>query len=245
MARTAESVGERDCRCADEINQVTGRLKKIATLEDLSEIRTSLEASAAELKTSIDRMAAEGKAAREELRGEVTRYRARLEEAERIASSDPLTGLRSRLWLENYLERRVAEGRAFCVVVVDIDDFKRVNDEHGHPVGDELLQQFATELKSACGTNDIAGRWGGDEFIVLLDCRLSDAASRTSRMREWICGNYTVRRGSGPLKLAVSASFGLAEHGSGETSKELVARADACMYAQKAESRSDRRHAGR
>jgi diguanylate cyclase (GGDEF)-like protein len=240
MARTAEGVGERDQRCACQITEVTGRLEKMATLEDLSQIRTSLKKSATELKTSIERMTAEGKAAIEQLKTEVTRYQTRLEEAERIASSDALTGLRNRLWAEGYIERKINSAGSFCIVIVDIDEFKQVNDEHGHPAGDELLQQFSTELQSACRPKGMVARWGGDEFIVLLDCGFDEAQAQIQRWKDWVCGNYTIHGRSGPEKLKVGASFGLAERKAGETAKNLLARADSEMYAQKAATRSKR-----
>ncbi len=236
MAHTAESVGARDQRCANQIAQVTTRLKTIANLEDLTEIRASIETSAAELKTSIDRMTAEGKEAIDQLRAEVKTFQTKLEEAEQVASSDSLTGLRSRLSVEGQIERRIADGSRFCTAIVDIDRFKRVNDEHGHLAGDELLRQFATELKSACRSKDIVGRWGGDEFIILLDCELAEARAQADRLTRWVCGSYTVEGGSGPVKLQIDASIGLAEHVAKETQKELLARADAEMYRNKAAS---------
>lgn len=240
MARTAEGVGERDKRCASQITEVTGRLEKMATLEDLSQIRTSLKKSATELKTSIERMSAEGKAAIEQLKTEVTRYQTRLEEAERVATSDALTGLRNRLWAENYIERKIGSAGPFCIVIADIDEFKQVNDEHGHGAGDELLQQFSAELQSACRPKGIVGRWGGDEFIVLLDCKFDEAQAQIQRLKDWVCGNYTIHGRSGAEKLKVGVSFGLAERKPGETAKSLLARADAEMYAQKAASRARR-----
>jgi diguanylate cyclase (GGDEF)-like protein len=238
MAHTAESVGDRDFRCAQQINDVTTRLKTIANLDDLSQIRVSIEKSAKELKTSIDRMTAEGKAAIDQLRMEVTSFQARLEEAEHIASRDSLTGLRSRLSLEGQIESRMSAALQFCVAILDIDGFKTVNDDHGHMVGDELLQMFSAELKSRCRSTDMVGRWGGDEFILLLDCGMLTAKGQTDRIRDWVCGNYTVHGKSGPMKLRVDASIGLAESREGETLKSLLARADAEMYLHKAASRA-------
>jgi diguanylate cyclase (GGDEF)-like protein len=238
MARAAESVGERDQRCAAQITCVTAQLKNVANLEDLTEIRASIQKSAAELKSSIDRMTAEGKAALEQLRGQVSKYQARLEEAERIASLDALTGVRSRSWVEGQLELSLHAGGALCVAILDIDGFKQVNDEHGHLVGDELLKQFATELKSASRSADILGRWGGDEFIFLMQYGLAEAKSQTDRLQKWVCGNYTVQGNCDPIKLRVEASLGLAEHLPGETMKALIDRADAEMYRQKAASRA-------
>jgi len=233
MARTAESVSQRDTRSASRLAEVTARLKRIASLDDITEIRASIEASASELKTSIDRMAAEGKAAMDQLRTELNSYQTRLEEAEQIASSDSLTGLRSRHWTENYICRRIDANQIFCLVIVDIDDFKRVNDDHGHPAGDELLQQFAIELKSSFRASDVVSRWGGDEFLVFLDCELAEAQTQTARLKRWACGNYTLQGRSGPVKVAIDASVGVAERNPRESLKSLLARADSDMYSQK------------
>ena len=237
MARMAESVGERDQRCAGQISAVTTRLQTIASLEDLTEIRSSIEQSAVDLKTSLDRMAEEGKQAIAELRAEVSSYQVKLEEAEELASRDALTGLHNRFWIESQLDRRIESGGPLAVAIIDIDEFKRVNDDHGHLVGDELLRKFATELKSASRSKDVIGRWGGDEFILVLDCKQAEADAQIDRLRVWVCGSYDVTSGTGPLKLKVEASFGLSEYLPGETMKELLARADAAMYAHKADSR--------
>ncbi len=239
LARTAESVGARDQRCAQQITDVTTRLRAIANLEDITQIRASIEKSASDLKTSIDRMTEEGKAAIDQLRVEVTSYQVKLEEAEKVASRDSLTGLLSRGCIENQIQRRTESGPPFCVALLDIDGFKQVNDQHGHLAGDELLKQFAGELKSRSRTTDLIGRWGGDEFIILLDCGLVAAKTQIGRLQEWVCGNYTINANSGPLKLKVGASIGLAEQREGESLKALVHRADADMYKQKAASRSN------
>ena len=239
MARTAESVGVRDQRCAGQIHEVTARLTAIASLDNLTQIRASIEKSAAELKTSIDRMTEEGKVAIDRLQQQVSTYREKLEAAEEVASRDALTGLRNRLSVERQIERQVAVGSKFCVAIVDIDAFKKVNDEHGHLTGDELLKQFATELVSVCRSTDTIGRWGGDEFIILLECGLAEASAQTDRLSRWVCGNYSVQGRSGPQKLRVDASIGLAEYISGEAINELLARADAAMYQNKAARRAN------
>jgi diguanylate cyclase (GGDEF)-like protein len=124
------------------------------------------------------------------------------------------------------------------VAIVDIDSLKKDNDQHGHLTGDELLKQFAGELRSACRSTDIIGRWGGDEFLLLFDAPLDEAQAQTERLRKWVCGNYELTGKEGSLKLSVSASIGLADHVAGETMKDLLARADAAMYEEKATARS-------
>jgi diguanylate cyclase (GGDEF)-like protein len=237
VARTTESVGARDHRCLGQMQAVTDRLQAIARLEDITEIRSSIEKSTAELKSSIQRMSDEGKAAVEQLCKQVSGYEAKLEAAEELASRDALTKVRSRIYVEGQIERRIAMQTPFCLAVVDIDGFKKINDEFGHVVGDEALKQFANELKSACRSTDIVGRWGGDEFLILFDCGLPDARAQTDRVTKWVCGGYTVSSPSGQKKLELSASIGLAECTPDEQIKELLARADAAMYAHKGASR--------
>lgn len=237
MAHTAQSVGERDQRCAGQICEVTTRLQTIASLEDLTEIRSSIEQSAADLKTSVDRMTAEGKQAIAQLKAEVCCYQTKLEEAEELASRDALTGLRNRAWVEGQLERRFARGTALSAAIVDIDDFKRVNDKYGHLVGDELLQKFSLELRTASRATDMIGRWGGDEFILVLNCGLAEAGPQIERLRSWVCQDYAVHTRTGTMKLKVEASIGLAERTPADAIKDLLARADAAMYKHKARNR--------
>jgi diguanylate cyclase (GGDEF)-like protein len=240
MARAAESVSARDAQCAGQMNDITGRLSAIASLEDLTEIRASIKRSARELKTSIERMTAEGKATLDALRQQVSTYQTKLDVAEAIASRDALTGLSSRVYVERQIEQRIAAGAVFCVALIDIDNFKRANDQHGHLMGDELLKHFGTELRLACRAMDMIGRWGGDEFLLIFDCGLMEAQTRTERLRKWICGSYTLGGRQGDIKLQVEASIGLAEHRNHEAMNELIERADAAMYAEKQLARRKR-----
>lgn len=238
MARTAESVGARDQRCAGQMTEVTAHLRQIATLDDVTQIRASIEKSAAELKSSVERMTNEGKAAVEELQRQVKVYQTKLDEAEELASRDTLTGARNRMCMESFIESRIAADTMFCVAMLDIDGFKKVNDTHGHLAGDELLKQFATELRSACRKTDVIGRWGGDEFVILLDCGMDEATAQIQRLRKWVCGDYTVGGAAGALKLRLDASIGLAEHLPKEPMKALMGRADAAMYERKKEGKA-------
>ena len=238
IARTAESVSSRDQRSAGQMSEVTERLKAIASLEDLTAIRASIVKSASDLKQSIDRMTAEGKETLDQLRSEVATYQTKLEEAEAIAACDRLTGLNSRLHAEGQVEKRIAAENPFCVALIDLDGFKMVNDEYGHLVGDELLKQFGAELTSRCRKTDVIGRWGGDEFILLFDCPLTEAGPRMERLHEWICGSYTVQGTQGEFRVRVDVSVGLSEFSAGDSMKDLLERADAEMYKQKTMART-------
>ena len=247
LAHTAQSVGDRDQRYTNQFSEFTTRLRTIANLEDLTEIRTSLVQGATELKNYVDRMAEDSKNSVAQLRAEVSTYETRLRAVEELALRDALTGLANRRNLEERIETRIANRQTFCVISLDLNRLKHVNDTHGHLAGDNLLKQFAQELRSNLGPSGIAGRWGGDEFIVILDCDLAAASAIVERMRKWVFGDYTLQTGSGKaeVKIRLDASVGLAPWHSGESMQHLVEQADAAMYQEKKSTRNKGAAAGR
>jgi diguanylate cyclase (GGDEF)-like protein len=238
MARTAESLGHTDNRYAQQLDLVTTQLESIASLQDITKIRTSVEESARHLKNSVVRMTAENKAVVEHLRAEVSTYVSKLEKAELIASSDTLTGLGSRIWAEGRIQQRIASGAPFSVVMIDIGGFRRVNQEFGNLVGDLILKEFARELRSSCRFSDLVARWGGDEFIIVLDCVGLDAKANAARLQSWICRPYLVPGRSGHVSVRLAASMGLAEYREGDSLQGLLERADAALCAERETARN-------
>lgn len=233
MARTAEAVGDRDQRYSKQFSEFTGRLHSLASMDDLTKIRDSLVSSASELQAGVNRMAQDGEEVVARMRGELRQYQVKLEEVERLASVDSLTGLQNRRRIEEGLELRISQRQPFAVLIFDLNAFKQVNDTYGHTAGDDVLRQFAGELQAAFRPGDDVGRWGGDEFIAVLDCSLEEARRRVERVRKWVFGDYTLRGEGLPRKLPVSASVGVAAWQKGETTAEMFARADAEMYREK------------
>jgi len=237
LARTAQSLGERDHRYTSQFTQFTSRLQKIANLEDLTQVRASLVQGAAELKTYVDRMAQDSRESVAQLQAEVSTYETKLKAVEELALRDSLTGLANRRNTEGRIEWRIEHQQAFCVMMIDLNHFKQVNDSYGHPAGDSLLQQFSKELRSNLRSTDVAGRWGGDEFVVILDCDLTGANCQVERMRKWVLGEYCVQRTSGDeVKVSMDASIGLAQWQKGESMLKLIERADTAMYEEKRQS---------
>ena len=233
VAQAAESVGEHDQRYSSEFSSLTERLQAIANLEDLTDLRGALIKNVAELKSCVAQMTKDSNNSVKRLNAELTNYRTRLEETERIASVDSLTGLANRRRIELTLEQFVVRARPFSVLIFDIDDFKPINDRFGHVAGDDLLRQFAVELKQALRSTDLAGRYGGDEFLVVLDCSPEQAVMQLNRIRDWVLGEYTLRSGTESHRITVNASIGLAAWARGEDITETLRRADAAMYRDK------------
>jgi diguanylate cyclase (GGDEF)-like protein len=238
VSQAAESVGERDMRYTSEFSSLTERLQAIANLEDLTKLRISLTANVAELKKCIAQMARDSTESVSRLNAELATYRTRLEESERIASVDALTGLANRRRIELALDQLVLRARPFSLLLFDVNDFKTINDQLGHLAGDDLLRKFAVELKLALRSSDLAGRWGGDEFIVVLDCGEELAEQQSNRIRDWTIGEYTLRSGTDSYPVSVSAAIGMAEWIRGEDITETLKRADAAMYRDKQKLKS-------
>ena len=160
---------------------------------------------------------------------------ARLEVYRAMAFRDPLTGLWNRRYFEDRLQeelsrsRRAGPQRRFSLMAIDLNDFKRVNDVHGHAAGDLILKEVGEFLIAHLRNHDIACRMGGDEFSVILpDLSVADCGSLVERLR--------AARTSANLGQAipVALSFGTASWPeAGDTLDELLARADEAMYADK------------
>jgi len=151
---------------------------------------------------------------------------------ERQALLDGLTGLANRRSVEETLRAEVARSRRFddklCVVMADLDDFKQVNDTYGHPVGDDGLRLFAETLRATVREMDVAGRWGGEEFVLVLPgTDASGGARLAERARVALEGCALEVDGD---RVPLTASFGVAELSPTADVRELVAAADAALY---------------
>jgi len=158
LAKTAESVGERDHRYATRFTELTTQLRTIANLEDLGLVRTSLVQRATELKGYVDQMAQESKKSVALLQAEVSTYETKLKAVEELALRDALTGLANRRNVEERIQWRIQHQQEFSVVILDLNYFKEVNDTYGHSAGDSLLKQFAQELRGCIRSSDLVGR---------------------------------------------------------------------------------------
>jgi diguanylate cyclase len=158
-----------------------------------------------------------------------------------LASRDELTGLFNRRHMgELMAQLRTTCQRAddgFAVALVDLDDFKRINDTYGHAVGDKVLRTFAEQACSAMRGADIVGRWGGEEFLVVYPRSTArEAAAGADRLRERVAAAIVMTPGGQPLRFTVS--IGLTDHLPPECIEALVERADRAMYQAKSQGRN-------
>ncbi|MDD3763046.1 MAG: diguanylate cyclase [Nevskiales bacterium] len=178
-----------------------------------------------------------GKRALEQVNRELQKA---LEREQVLARTDPLTGLSNR---RHFVEQAAAElersrryGRVFALAVIDIDLFKGVNDRFGHLAGDAVLSRFGALVRAHVRATDIAGRFGGEEFVLLLrDTDLAQAAQSMARLRAAVEGT-AFETPAGAVHVTISA--GIAQWRPGQTLDAMFRGADRALYAAKAEGRN-------
>ncbi len=155
-----------------------------------------------------------------------------------LVNTDSLTRLANRRFFIDLLEKAMAFAKrheqALSVIMADLDNFKSVNDTYGHQAGDQVLVAFAQVMQASIRQEDLAARFGGEEFIVMLPgITLEQAVILGERLRE-LLSNLKLP----PLKTGVTASFGITQYRPDDTLESLVNRADAALYAAKAAGRN-------
>ena len=175
--------------------------------------------------------------------GRILALEAQLLEAQKalhvLATRDELTGLYNRRAvmerLDEEIERAARDGGKLCVLLMDVDHFKHLNDDRGHLAGDEVLRKIAVRLERVAGPDDALGRYGGDELIAILPGRDSAAAiALAEKMREAAAAPIATQ--AGPLSMTVS--IGCGTWSPGEAATVLIANADVALYRAKAAGRN-------
>jgi len=161
----------------------------------------------------------------------------RARDSERRADTDALTGVFNRLGFDAVyaaeLERARRYGHPLSVVMFDLDHFKRVNDQHGHAAGDQVLVGAARIVETNLRDSDTVGRWGGEEFVVLAPATAAEGGIRLAEKLRAVME----RTGYGPVG-AVTGSFGVSQYRPGDTVESLLKRADAALYRAKGTGRN-------
>ncbi|MEJ1358918.1 MAG: GGDEF domain-containing protein [Candidatus Sedimenticola sp. (ex Thyasira tokunagai)] len=207
------------CGSANSLQDVLGLMS--AVLDETRQMRSSVET----IQRDFDHKSEEMNTLRKELN-----------QVRQQASTDPLTGLSNRKVFFETLEDTIAaateeEGAKFCLVMLDIDHFKKVNDTHGHLVGDKVIRFVADTLKKSTKGRDTAARYGGEEFTLLLpQTETAGAVALSENIRNTIADTSLVHSKSKTPIGQITISAGVALFRPGDTPTELVERADNALY---------------
>lgn len=213
------------------------RIKKLIQINNIHELKTRVAAEVSELHKIIVEKKEREQVQLCELSEQVTALQKKLKVAKTEASIDGLTGIANRRVFDFTLERWLTEHRrdngAFTIALLDLDDFKEINDNHGHQIGDRVLVSAATELSRSIRPSDFLARYGGDEFVILSSgMSLHEAEHRLAGLLKKLqatpfeCNSLE----RGVLSVSLTATCGVAEYAAGESSKDLIQRADEALY---------------
>ena len=156
----------------------------------------------------------------------------RVERLRKAANTDTLTGIANRRVAERALNLFATGQRRYAVMMIDIDHFKEINDQQGHDTGDRILQRIAEILKARMRVQDTVARWGGEEFLVIVESVTRDeAASIAESLRQMI------EAGSDEI-LKTTISIGVAHSETGQSVDQILKRADEGLYAAKNSGRN-------
>ncbi|HUW39141.1 MAG TPA: diguanylate cyclase [Rhodocyclaceae bacterium] len=215
-------------RCAQKISQASdiSQLSEVldVVMQETRAIQLNAQRSRDELREMRRRV--------EETEKEVGRLQHELAETSEMIRIDPLTGAMNRKGMDDALEREVARAARhetmLCLGLLDIDNFKKLNDTYGHAVGDEALKHLAGVIHETLRPQDTLARYGGEEFLILLpDTTLDAAVQILTRLQRELTRKYFLHENQ---KMLITFSAGAAELGPQEAPKDAVKRADEAMY---------------
>ncbi len=233
LKETAGTLESSNQRVSAQVGEFTHQLEETLDCQDITAIRLHLSDHVQRMKDWADTLRAESAAQLVALENQLRAYEERLQQMENSASTDPLTGVGNRREAERCLQERIDKAAPFSLIVVDLNKFKAINDQYGHHCGDKVLRQVADRLQSLVRCRDRVCRWGGDEFIVLMDLEPSVGERRGTELAGQLHGIACLDVGGQELKIEIGASVGWAAFEPGDSAASLFHRADLDMYQKK------------
>jgi diguanylate cyclase len=240
------SLSEVSTSTADYGGKVETYAERLQVADDIDSLRTIVDelmgdtrAMQIDMTRSRDEIA-EAKRQAEQAESRVRKLQAELAQVSEQISQDQLTGALNRRGLDDAMQREIARAErrkvALSVAVLDLDNFKRLNDTYGHQAGDDALVHMTRVVKKALRPTDIVARFGGEEFIILYtDTALAQAAEITRRLQRELTKRYFLHNND---RLLITFSAGVAQFKAGESQELLIARADRAMYQAKLQGKN-------
>jgi diguanylate cyclase len=221
---------------SNTISDHNSRMEETVYLDDIRRIREQVRDQVSAVKTTISQKRASDLRQVDKLSREVDSLRSDLERVTDISKTDPLTGAFNRMAfdinLQHMIDNHTLTKTRFSLLMCDIDNFKRVNDTYGHPVGDRVLKSLVAEAKAFFRDKDLVARYGGEEFAVLLpSAPLSDARKRAALFCQKLAASrFRIRRDDDDETITYTVSIGVSEIHKDDTAETMIERADRALY---------------
>ncbi len=223
-----------------QILQRGEKIEQITRLDDIRKIKSALEKEVESLRETVEAKQADERTRIESLSNQVENLREELQTVKEESMRDGLTGVYNRRAFDHHIQtlvdQHLVNRKSFAILLLDIDDFKRINDTYGHPVGDRVLLALAMACRQMIRSDDFLARYGGEEFAILLP-----GASRRNAVKKarQICKSvaktrYSLDDNDDALTLSITVSIGVAECARQDDVDTLLAKADKALYSAKA-----------
>jgi diguanylate cyclase len=239
LTRAMVSVNSENDAYHRKILQQGEKMEQITRLDDIRKIKSALEKEIAALRETVRAKQAGEETRIASLSGQVANLRQELQMAKEESLRDGLTGIYNRRAFDDYLqsltERNLLQRHDFALLLMDIDDFKAVNDTYGHPVGDRVILAMAETCRQMVRSDDFLGRYGGEEFVIVLPgASRRNAAKKAKQICTTIHSTrYTLDESDAHPSLALTVSIGVAAYKQGDAAATILERADQALYSAK------------
>lgn len=238
MITFVDRLGEIAATTGDYHQRIGQYSKKIGAARHITDLNGILDDVLRDTRTvqtealrSRDQMVAARKEV-QDAESKIEELEAKLEQMSELVREDGLTGSLNRRGLEDVFEREFARAERkhapLCIALLDLDDFKRLNDTYGHSAGDDALVHLVRVIKDTLRTMDVVGRFGGEEFLIVLpDTPLTEALQTVTRVQRELTKRIFMHNNA---RLLMTFSAGVALRAPGEDRADLIKRADAALY---------------
>ena len=218
------------------INQQSEKIIKISALDDIKKIKNALKEEVDQMRQIVHLREEQEQRQIRLLAGQVNSLQTELEKTREKAMTDALTGIYNRQALDDFITERIDRSHMsdaeFSLLMIDIDNFKQINDKFGHLIGDRVLVALAQKCRTSIRGEDFLARYGGEEFTILLEgAGFRNALKKAQNLCNTIASvRYATSDNAKDEYLSMTISIGVSQFKKGDTAADLIARADKALY---------------